>query len=75
MNRGRLRFKLSPLPWRSNLRQVYEVHHIQFCLCVSIRHQPQGPCFLLGVHQCDRQREWQPHERAFLDFESSWPFS
>lgn len=51
----------------SHLRQVYEAHHIQSCLLIPIQHQPQGLCFLLGVHQCDRQREWQPHERAFLE--------
>ncbi|QLL29830.1 GAF domain-containing protein [Thermosynechococcus sichuanensis E542] len=50
-----------------HLRQVYEAHHIQSCLLIPIHHQPQGACFLLGVHQCDRQREWQPHERAFLE--------
>ncbi|WP_460194422.1 GAF domain-containing protein [Thermosynechococcus sp. FA-CM-4201] len=50
-----------------HLKQVYEAHHIQSCLLIPIQHQPQGPCFLLGVHQCDRPREWQPYERAFLE--------
>lgn len=50
-----------------HLQQLYKAHHIQSCLLIPIHHQPQGKCFLLGVHQCDKQREWQPHERAFLE--------
>ncbi|MDR7898803.1 GAF domain-containing protein [Thermosynechococcus sp. JY1334] len=50
-----------------HLRQVYAAHHIQSCLLIPIQHQPQGLCFLLGVHQCDRPRQWQPYERAFLE--------
>ncbi|URR35278.1 GAF domain-containing protein [Thermosynechococcus sp. HN-54] len=49
------------------LQEVYEAYHIQSCLLIPIQHQPDGKCFLLGVHQCDRKREWQPYERAFLE--------